>query len=160
MISGDLMIEEKKYSEKEAHKKFAVDCFNGTWSLLDKKDRTVEEVDKMIHTAHASRFHWGEIGKPVHFERGEWQISRVYSVLKRSEPALSHAKRCLEICNENNIGDWDIAFAYEALARAYAIAGDKTECEKYLQLAKQAGEMIKKKEDKNYFLSELKTISC
>ena len=160
MIYGDLMTEEKKYSEKEAHEKFAVACFNLTWSLLDKKNRTVEEVDKMIHTAHASRFHWGEIGTPLEFERGEWQISRVYSVLKRSEPALYHAKKCLEICKENNIGDFDIAFAYEAMARAHSIAGDKAECEKYLKLATGAGENIKKKEDKDYFMSELRTMNC
>lgn len=151
------MTEEKKHLEEE-HKKFAVGLFNFTWSLLDKKDRTEEEDDKMIHAAHASRYHWGEIGKPVHFERGEWQISRVYSVLKRSEPALYHAKRCLAICKETKIGDFDIAFAYEAMARAHARAGDKSECQKFLQLAKEAGEKIKKKEDREYFSGELETI--
>ena len=153
------MTEEKTLS-KEEHKKFAISCFNLTWSLLDKKDRTREEDYKMVHAAHASRYHWGEIGTPLEFERGEWQISRVYSVLKRSEPALFHAKRCLEICKENNIGDFDLAFAYEATARAHSISEDKAECEKFLQLATEAGENIKKKEDKDYFLSELKTISC
>jgi len=44
---------------KEEHKKFAVALFNLTWSLLDKKDRTREEDDKMLNAAHASRFHWG-----------------------------------------------------------------------------------------------------
>ena len=158
-LSGDEMTDEKKYPE-ESHKKFAVSLFNLTWSLLDKKDRTRDEDDKMIHSAHASRFHWGEIGKPLHFERGEWQISRVYSVLKRSEPALYHAKRCLEICKENNIGDFDIAFAYEAMARAHAISRNKIECDKYIKLAKEAGEQIKKKEDREYLFSELKTIKC
>jgi hypothetical protein len=153
------MTEKGRFSEEE-HKKFAVGLFNLTWSLLDKKDRTREEDDKMIHAAHASRFHWGEIGTPVHFERGEWQISRVYSVLKRSEPALYHAQRCLEICKENNIADFDIAFAYEALARAYAVAGQKTECKKYIELAEKAGEQIKEKGDRDYFLGELKTINC
>jgi len=127
---------------------------------MDKKDRTVEENDKMVHAAHASRYHWGEIGTPLEFERGEQQISRVYSILWRSEPALHHAKRCLDICKENNIGDFDIAFAYEAMARAYAIAGNKKECKNNIKLAREAAEQIKKKEDKNYFLSELKTISC
>jgi len=61
--------------------------FNLVWSLLDKKDRTKEEDDKMIHAAHASRFHWGEIGKPINLGRGEWQISRVYSVLNMPESA-------------------------------------------------------------------------
>ncbi len=150
---------DKNASEIE-HKKLAVDLFNLTWSLLDKKDRTKAEEDKMIHAAHASRFHWGEIGKPLQFERGEWQISRVYSVLKRSEPALHHAERCLEICQENNIEDFDIAFAYEAMARAHSVAGGKADCQRYLQLAKGAGEQIKKKGDKDYFFSELKTIQC
>lgn len=112
----------------------------------------------MIHAAHASRFHWGEIGTPLEFERGEWQISRVYSVLKRSEPALHHAERCLDICRKNSIGDFDIAFAYEALARAYAVAGQKIQSEAHLKLAREAAQLIKKEEDKNYFLSELKTI--
>ena len=150
----------EKESSAEEHRKFAINLFNLTWSLLDKKERTHEEDDKMVHAAHASRYHWGEIGTPLEFERGEWQISRVYSVLRRSEPALFHANRCLDICKENNIKDFDIAFAYEAMARAHAIAGNRTECEKYLQLAKEAVDHIKKKEDKDYFLSELKTIIC
>ena len=150
---------EKKLS-KEDHRKFAVSCFNLTWSLLDKKDRTRDEDDKIIHAAHASRYHWGEVGTSLEFERGEWQISRVYSVLGRSGPALYHAKRCLEICKENNIEDFDIAFAYEAMARAHAVIGNKKECEKNIELAREAAEQIKKKEDKDYFLSELKTINC
>lgn len=153
------MTEKSKFSEEE-HKKFAVGLFNLAWSLLNKKDRTKEEDDKMIHAAHASRFHWGEIGTTVHFERGEWQISRVYSVLKRSEPALYHAQRCLEICKENNIDDWDIAFAYEAVARAYAVAGQGAECRKYAELAEKAGKQIKEKEDRDIFFSEFKTLNC
>lgn len=47
--------------ELECHRKFAVDLFNLVWSLLDKKDRTKEEDNKMVHAAHVSRFHWGEI---------------------------------------------------------------------------------------------------
>ena len=152
------MGEEEKYSEKEWHKRSAINLFNLVWSLLDKKDRTKQEDDKMVHAAHSSRFHWGEIGTPLELERGEWQISRVYAVLNRPQAALYHGQRCMEICKENNIGDFDIAFAYEALARASADAGDKASCEKYVNLAKEAGEKIAKKEDKDYFFSELKTI--
>ena len=152
------MTEEKKYTEQEWHKRAAITLFNLVWSLLDKKDRTKQEDDKMVHAVHASRFHWGEIGTPVEFERGEWQISRVYSVLNRSQSALYHAERCLDICKEHNIGDFDIAFAYEAMARAHAVAGDKSDCEKYIKLAKEAGEQIKKKEDKDLFFGDLKTV--
>lgn len=142
----------------EMHTILAKKLFNHTWDLIDKKDRTQEETDEMIHSAHASRFHWGKVGNPLHFERGEWQISRVYSILRRAEPALYHAKRCLEICNSNNIGDFDIAFAYEAMARAYSIAGDIKEKDKYLDLARSVCDQIKEQEDKQYFLSELNTV--
>jgi len=158
-MEGDRLTEEKKYTEKEAHKKFAVDLFNLVWSLMDKKDRTKEEDDKMVHAAHASRYHWGEIGTPLEFERGEWQISRVYAILKRPQQALYHAQRCLEICKTNNFGDFDIAFAYEAMARAHAMAGQKEESERHIQLAKEAGEKIKEKGDRDYFFSELGTIT-
>ncbi|MFW9786774.1 MAG: hypothetical protein ACFFE1_03820 [Candidatus Thorarchaeota archaeon] len=152
--------------ELENHHKMAAQYFNQTWELMEKEDRTKEDDDLMIHSAHASRYHWGvlvasdkyEKAGPENLERGEWQVSRVYTVLKRPEPALYHAQRCLDICKENEIGDWDLAFAYEAMARAHSIAKNKEETNKFLQLGKEAGERIKKKEDKEYFMSEIKTI--
>lgn len=152
------MAEKKRYTEGECHKRFAVDLFNLVWEFLDKKGRTKEEDDKMVHAAHASRFHWGEIGTGLEMERGEWQISRVYAVLNRPRSALFYAKRCLEICQSNHIGDFDIAFAYEAMARAQAIAGEEADSQRYIQLAKRAGEQIKGKEDREIFFGELNTV--
>jgi hypothetical protein len=157
------MAEKKKKIEitDDIHKQLAVSAFNNTWNFIDKikeEKLTPEEIDEMIHMAHASRHHWGQIGTPTHFERGEWQISRVYSLVGHSEAAIYHAKRCLEICKANDIGDFDLAFAYEALARAYAVAGNEDKKKKFLEKAKKAAENIKKKEDKDYFLSELESI--
>lgn len=151
--------------EAEMHRKLAAELFNRTWELLDKKKRTREENDLIIHTAHASRYHWGEVVAtgapgtgPMNIERGEWQISRVYSVLDMAEPALYHAGRCLDICKQNTIGDFDMAFAYEALARAHALRGSRDEANKYLLLAKSAGDAIKEDGDRKYFFGELGTI--
>lgn len=150
---------DKEFTEEERiHKKMAIDFFNYTWVLLDKDKKTIAEDDEMIHAAHASRFHWGKVGTPTHFERGEWQISRVYSVLNHPQSALYHAQRCLAICKENKIGGFDIAFAYEAIARAYAITSNEAEKKKFYELAQTAAEQIKEIDDKKYFLSELKTI--
>lgn len=161
IILGDSLTKEKKEltEEEKVHKEFAVNLFNHTWKLMEKENRTKEDDDEMIHSAHASRHHWGQIGTPTNFLRGEWQISRVYAVLNHPNPAIYHARRCLEICKENQIGDYDVAWAYEALARAYNVAGKKTEAKKYLDLGKEAGEKIAKKEDKDLFKSELEGIS-
>jgi len=110
-------------SETAQHRKLGIDLFNYVWTLLEKPDRTREESEGMIHAAHASRWHWSVVGAPVNFARGEWQISRVYAVLGRGESALVHALRCLEICRANEIGDFDLAYAYEALARAWSVLG-------------------------------------
>ena len=64
---------------KEWHKKFAVETFNQTWDLMDKQDKSQAEIDRMIHAAHASRYHWEYVGEAVNLARGEWQISRVYA---------------------------------------------------------------------------------
>jgi hypothetical protein len=140
------------------HRKFAVDLFNQVWQLLEKPARTVEDDDQMLHAAHASRYHWGEVGAAVNWARGEWQVSRVYAVLKRPEPALYHARRCLEICQANAIGDFDLAYAYEALARALALAGSRDECQKYIALAREAGDKIEEKDDKDLFFGDLETV--
>jgi len=144
---------------KDMHRKFAVECFNNTWSLIDKLDRTPEENVKMVHLAHTSRFHWGEIGTALNFARGDWLISRVYAVLGQGENALTYANYCLQLCLENDIKDFDLAFAYEALARAYSILNNKAMEIKFLELAKKAGTKINKSDDKKYFFEELNTIS-
>jgi uncharacterized Fe-S center protein len=142
----------------EMHRKTGIELFNFVWTLLDKTGRTQEEVDAMIHAAHASRHHWGFAGTPLNFARGEWQISRVYATLKRSEPALYHARRCLEICQANNIADFDLAFAYEALARGYTVAGDTANRQKYLDLAKEATKNIAEEDDRKLLEDDLATV--
>jgi hypothetical protein len=144
--------------EKDEHKKLAISLFNKVWGLLESPDRTEEENLEMIHMVHTSRYHWGIAGQPVNLSRGEWQISRVYTVLNRAEPALFHAKRNLEICLSNKIGDFDLAFAYEALARAYQIAGDEENVRQYKKLAFEASEEIAKEEDKKVVLNDLASI--
>ncbi|KML45288.1 hypothetical protein VL14_03510 [Cytobacillus firmus] len=144
--------------EKDEHKKMAISLFNKVWDLMENPDRTEDENLEMIHMVHTSRYHWGIAGQPVNLSRGEWQISRVYTVLNRAEPALFHAKRNLEICLSNKIGDFDLAFAYEALARAYQIAGDEENVQKYKKLAYESAEDIAKKEDKKVVLNDLASI--
>jgi len=77
------MTEEKKYTAQEWHTKSAIDLFNWVWSLLDKEDRIQQEDDQMVHAAHASRHHWGELGTPREVERGEWQISGLSGVCQQ-----------------------------------------------------------------------------
>jgi hypothetical protein len=136
----------------------AIRYFNSVWDLMERQGRTTDEDDLMIHMAHASRFHWGQVGQPENVARGEWQVSRVYAVLRRPEPCRYHAERVLDLCVANGIADWDIAFAYEALARAHAIAGETEEARAMTERALEATEAIEQDEDRRIVLADLETI--
>jgi DNA-binding transcriptional MerR regulator len=139
-------------------RKLAADLFNGVWALMETEDRTPAQDDRMLHMAHASRHHWEAVGTPVNLARGEWLCSRVYAVLGRGEPSLHHARRVLELCEEHGIGDWDLAFAHEALARASAVAGDGTASEEALGRARAAAEDIADPRDRELLEADLRTI--
>lgn len=142
----------------EMHRHLGASLFNAAWDLLDKPDRTPADNDTLIHTAHASAYHWRQVGEPLHFARSDWQISRVYATLNHPEAALYHAQHSLETCQAAGIGDFDLAFAYEALARAYAIGGQPAQAAHMLELARQAGDQIAEQDDRSYFFSELATV--
>ena len=141
-------------------RRLAVDLFNHVWTLLRRDERTVGQDDEMIHAAHASRHHWAEAGTAVNLARGEWQCSRVYATLGRAEPALHHARRCLEICEANaaDLEEFDLPFAYEALARAHAVAGDRDETERWATRSREAAAAIRDEDDRRLVLDDLATI--
>jgi hypothetical protein len=96
------------------------------------------------------------VGTGVHHQRGEWMIARVYSVLGSGAAAVRHAKRCLELTEQyaDEMEDFDKAFAYEAVARANAIAGNPDEAVTYIKLAEEAGKTIADEQSKEIFVSD------
>jgi hypothetical protein len=143
------------------HRQLGVDLYNDVWRLLEK-ERTPEEDLELLHQAHASAYHWLKApeGEPRNRARGEWLCSRVYSVLGRAEPALYHAKRCLATveANPENMEAFDLPFAYEALARASAVAGSPEDAKRYEQEARAVAERITDAEDKDLVLTDLGTL--
>ena len=144
------------------HRRIGVALFNHTWTLLEKPDRTPAEIDEMIHAAHASRFHWerAEGRRTVNLARGEWQCSRVYAVLGRGEPAVWHAKRCLTYVDAagEDVDAWDAAAAYEALSRAYAVAGDRAAATDWKARAVVATAAIADKDEREIIENDIATL--
>ena len=131
----------------------AIQLFNETWDLIGKKDRTDEDNITMLHKAHTSCYLWREAMNPVNNARGEWQVSRVYSILGEGRLALLHGRDSLSLCLNNQIGGFDLAFGYEAVARAYRTLGDTAYQEEYKQLGLSACAAIANPEDRDYTLS-------
>lgn len=137
--------------EAAAHRVHAVATNYLVWDLLGAESRTPDDDQRMVHAAHASAHHWRLAGESLHQARAEWLISRVYAVLGRAEAARHHAARSLAICEDHGIGDFDLAYAYEAVARAEAAAGEVAAATEWRRRAAEAGNAIANPEDKEIF---------
>jgi DNA-binding transcriptional MerR regulator len=146
--------------DPETHRRLGADLFNKTWTLMEQESRTAAEDDELVHCAHASAYHWLHVGTAANRARSEWQCSRMYTVLGRAEPALHHARRCLEICESEPaaLEDWDLPFAYEALARAHAVAGDAGEASLCLEQARALGAAIADDDDRALLEADLASV--
>ena len=141
------------------HRQLGIDLYNDAWRLLET-ERAPEEDDELLHQAHASTYHWLQAPEPKNRARGEWLCSRAYAVLGRAEPALHHAERCRAIAeaNPDNMDEFDLPFAYEALARAHLVGGAEDEVERYERAAREAGAAMTDAEDLEHFEEALATI--
>jgi len=128
---------------------------------MELSERTPVQDDEMLHGAHASCAHWLAVGTAGNHARGEWQCSRVYVTLGRAEPALSHARRCLEVCESAPAGEleeFDLPFAHEALARAFALSGDLAAAREHHQLASSLAAAIADDDERELVEGDLATI--
>ena len=144
---------EKTYTLAEAHNEFAVKLNGRVWELLGEQDRTQLQNDELLYAAYGSCYHWLQIGTGVNQQRGEYLIAKAHLSLDNPAEALRHAERVLELteAHKEELQDFDVGYAYEIMARALAMNGDKDQAGKYKQLARQAGDEIANAEDKKWF---------
>ena len=126
------------------------------WTLLEKRDRTAEETARMIGAAHASLAAWEIAGGPVEAQRGNWMIARAYLDAGLAEPALEYARRTMELtrAHQDALADFDLAFAKEIAARAWALAGNLDRAGEHHAGAKKLGEAIKDDGDRKEFFRQ------
>jgi len=153
------MSTEPEMSIEQFHRKMATDLFNGVWALLDKPERNCAETDRMIHAAHASRFHWEFGGSPVNLAIGEWQCSRVHAIVGHPDAAVYHALRYLELAEDYSLGPFHVGYAHEALARA----NSKRDPEKagiHLARAKRAVAEVEDEESRSLLEKDLSDLEA
>lgn len=116
------------------HRQWGVDLFNATWKLIESR----ADDDLMLHKAHASAYHWSQAPEctPANRARAEWLCSRVSALAGLPDAARRHAESCLRWCEEHDLGDWDLAFAHEALALAAKVAGNEDGAARHAEQAR------------------------
>jgi tetratricopeptide (TPR) repeat protein len=151
----------KNLSEnKPANKQYAVSFFNNVWDLLEKKDRTAEENEEMIHLAHASFLHWTKVEDhtPTNLSVGYWQLARVYAVVGLGDRALYYANQCLEVSMKHDLEPFYIAYGHEAKARALKVLQQHSEAAEEINKCKKTQEKVDNDEYKLLLTNDLLTI--
>jgi hypothetical protein len=143
-----------------AHRYYSAECFNRTWDFIQKPKRTAEDNQKMILLTLASLWHWTQRSDcaPTNLSIGYWQASRVYSLAGQAENARIYGQLCMKVSQGEGVLPFYLGYAYEALARAEMVAGNREKMADYLQQAFQVAERISEPEEKKMLMDDLSTI--
>ena len=154
------MSENPGFDLEKAHRFFSAECFNRAWDLIDKPSRTRDEDQTMLQLGLVSLWHWTQRSdrKPINLSVGNWQVSRIYSLLGQAGPARQYGQMSLQLSQEAGDFPFYRGYAFEALARAESISRDSAKMEEYLQKALELSEKIPDPDDKKQLLADLATI--
>jgi hypothetical protein len=136
-----------------AHRWFAVETNNAAWALIEQEVLTTDQALLLVDLAHTSAYHWRQVGSVVNEQRAAVLLANAYAAAGNPEAAVLHAKRSLAIGKSSaaELADWDVAFALDAAARAYAVAGTRKSAASYRVQAREAGDAIADAEDRAVF---------
>ena len=142
----------------DEHRAVGVELYNKTWELLEAG----ADADEIVDTAHASALHWrlAAGATTANRARSHWLCSHVYAAVGRPEPALHHAERCLSVVlsEPGEMEEFDLPVAYEALARANAVAGNADEARRFIDLGRAETAKIADTEDREQLESQFAEI--
>jgi hypothetical protein len=141
------------------HRALAVDTYNAAWDLVDSPSRTIAEEDEALRLAFTSRHHWEAAGGgDEQLAIGDWFIGHVAAHLGLADLALRFSGRALDRVLETGVGGWLLASAYEGMARANAVAGNREERERYTALSEEALATVEDDEEREVIAEQLASI--
>jgi len=142
-----------------AHKYFSTHCFNKAWDLIGQPSSTPEEDEEMIRLSLASAWHWKQRDDctQVNLSVSFWQTSRIFSILGQVDNARRYARLCLDASQGEDVAQFYLGYAYEAMARAESLAGD-TQVEQYLKKARNVAAAMSDSDEKQMLLDDLAAI--
>lgn len=137
----------------QAHRYFAVELNNLAWDLAEAATRSPEDVERMIHAAHAACHHWLQVGSPLNHQRALCLLATAYAVAGRIESAVHYSALCLELCERN--GDTQSAFdratAFGCSSVAAEAAGAHDLAKNFYAQALDAAVKFEDADDRNVF---------
>jgi hypothetical protein len=140
------------------HRTVAAECYNHSWDLLDRTDRSQDEDFELLTSAFTSRYHWSFVGGPEQWAVSDWMVSRAAAVIGEGSLSLAFAQRANDAVQEFDAPDWLVASTAEGLARAYAALGSEQDRDVWLNNAESLVEVIADEESRELIASQLASV--
>jgi uncharacterized protein YndB with AHSA1/START domain len=119
------------------HRQRGIETTNAVFELLGRPTLDADERADLVDMAHAARWHWRHAAgaTEVNGLRADYLCARAHSWVGNGAEALRHAEQCLARTQAASLTDFDLAYAHEAVARAFACTGDLVAAAEHLALA-------------------------
>jgi tetratricopeptide (TPR) repeat protein len=107
------------------HRTQAIEANNSIWELLESTDRSPSDDEELLRRAYASAYHWQRArGRaPENEARALYMLAKAHLAVGDAPAALRYADLCAGECAQHGLVDFDLAYAYEARARALRALG-------------------------------------
>lgn len=153
------MSDNSSFDVNEAHVYFSTESFKLAWTYIEQAGhRSPDEDMAMLHNAIVSLWHWSQ-RQDVRAENlsvGHWQVSRVFNLIQQPDNARTYGLLALKYAEF--LEPFFKAYAYETLARAEMLSGNRVMMMAYLDKAHAMAKLIKNEEDRALFLKDLESI--
>jgi hypothetical protein len=123
------------------HKRFAMSCNNRAWDLA-AGPRSTAETCEMLDIAHASAWHWSQVGTEQNRMRATMLLAEVHALAGDGASALAYAREMRSYFLGRETPDWELAFTHAICAHAAHAAGEANEHRISYGLAVQALDAI------------------
>jgi hypothetical protein len=143
-----------------AHRFFSAHCFNGAWSILDQRERSPADEQRLLALGYASFWHWTQ--RPdctdANLSVAHWLLSRVHVVLGDPRLGRHHAEWSLRVSERPGVGPFYRGYACEAVARAASLAGDGLAAAEALDRARALARQVTDPGERALLLQDLRTV--
>jgi hypothetical protein len=129
------------------HKRFAARSNNRAWELASR-DRTPAEDRELLDLAHASAWHWAQVGTELNRMRATLLLAAVHAELGMGASALALAREMHGYFAARATDDWELAMMHAIDAHAAHAAGLVAEHRQAYQRAAAALAAIADDEDR------------
>jgi tetratricopeptide (TPR) repeat protein len=88
-------------------------------------ERTAANDEEMLRRAYAAAYHWQRAARtgPENEARATYMLAKAHLLAGHPDMSLLYADRAMEQCRLHGLADFDLAYAYEARARALQALG-------------------------------------